>query len=178
MYISATGYLEEGALCFTKVIEDKEMIEDGRKAETVSDSEEKNKKKALYIKRKRTHGFYHLQPLIRLRLRLLCLYLGPLLCLRLHLHLLSLCLDCPLFCHPLFRLRLMYLCLCLGHPLFYGLLLESAFGVSMLVPGLSILPSMSSVSSVSVLLPRLSAPPSVSVMPVPISGSSLPPFLI
>lgn len=60
MYISVIGYLKERALCFTKVTEDEKIIEDSRKAETVSDLEEKNKKKGLYIKRKETRRLYHL----------------------------------------------------------------------------------------------------------------------
>ena len=47
MHISATGYLEEGAPCFTEVTEDEKMIEDGGEAETVSDLEEENKKKGF-----------------------------------------------------------------------------------------------------------------------------------
>ena len=47
MHISATGYLEEGALCFTEVTGDKEMIEDSGEAETVFNSEEVNKKKGF-----------------------------------------------------------------------------------------------------------------------------------
>ena len=120
MHISATGYLEKEAPRFTEVTGDEEMIEDGGEAETVSDSEEENKKKGLYVKRRGTRGFYHLQPLIRLHLRLLCLYLGPLL--RLHLRLLCLSLGRPLFCCLLFRLCLVCLCLCLGCPLFCCLL--------------------------------------------------------
>ena len=122
MHISATRYLEEGAPRFTEITRDKEMIEDGGEEETVSDLEEKNKKKGLYVKRRGTSGFYHLQPLVRLRLRLLCLCLAPLLRLRLRLRLMCLCLGRPLFCCPLFRLRLVCLCLCLGCPLFYRLL--------------------------------------------------------
>ena len=60
MHISATGYLEEEAFCFTKVTEDEEMIEDEGEVETVFDSEEKNKKKMLYVKKKETRGLYHL----------------------------------------------------------------------------------------------------------------------
>ena len=122
IHISATGYLEEGAFRFTKVTGDEEMIEDGREAETVSDLKEKNKKKGLYVKRKKTCGLYHLQLLVRLRLRLLCLCLGPLLCLRLHLRLLFLCLGCPIFGHLLFRLRLVCLCLYLSRLLLCCLL--------------------------------------------------------
>ena len=53
MHISATEYLEEGAPRFTKVTGDEEMIEDGGEAETVSDSEEENKKKRALRKEKR-----------------------------------------------------------------------------------------------------------------------------
>ena len=126
MHISATGYLEEGAPRFTEVTGDEEMIEDGGEAETVSNSEEENKKKGLYVKRRETRRLYHLQLLIRLHLRLLCLYLGLLLRLHLRLHLrlrlLYLCLSHLLFCCSLFRLCLMWLCLCLGRPLFCCLL--------------------------------------------------------
>ena len=129
MHISATGYLEEGALCFTEVTGDEKMIENGGEAETISDSEEENPKKGLYVKRRGTRELYYLQPLVRLRLRLLCLCLGPLLHLRLRLRLRLLCLCLgrplfcrPLFCCPLFRLRLVCLCLCLGRPLFCRLL--------------------------------------------------------
>ena len=120
MHISTTGYLEQGAPRFTEVTGDEEMIEDSREAEMVSDSEEENKKKGLYVKRRKTRGFYHLQPLVRLRLRLLCLCLSPLF--RLRLRLLCLCPGCPLFCRLLFRLRLVCLYLCLGCFLFCYLL--------------------------------------------------------
>ena len=60
MHISTNGYLEEGAPRFTKVTGDEEMIEDGREAETISDLEKENKKKGLYVKRRRTCGLYHL----------------------------------------------------------------------------------------------------------------------
>ena len=122
MHISTTGYLEEGAPRFTEVTGDEKMIEDGGEAETVSDSEEKNKKKRLYVKRRGMRRLDHLQPLVRLHLRLLCLYLGPLLRLHLCLHLLCLCLGCPLFCQSLFRLCLVGLCLCLHRLLFCRLL--------------------------------------------------------
>ena len=45
MDILATGYLKEGALCFTKVTGvDEKTNKDGGKAETVSDLEEETKK--------------------------------------------------------------------------------------------------------------------------------------
>ena len=47
MHISATGYLKEGAPRFTEVTGDEEIIENGGEAETVSDSEEENKKKGF-----------------------------------------------------------------------------------------------------------------------------------
>ena len=56
MHISATGYLEKGAPCFTEVTGEEEMVEDGREVETVSDSKEENKKKGLYVKRRGTRG--------------------------------------------------------------------------------------------------------------------------
>ena len=48
MHILATRYLEKGVFHFTKVIKnDKEMIEDGKEAEMVSNSEEETKKKSF-----------------------------------------------------------------------------------------------------------------------------------
>ena len=47
MHISATRYREEGAPRFTMVTRDEKMIEDDVEAETVSNSEEENKKRAL-----------------------------------------------------------------------------------------------------------------------------------
>ena len=47
MHISTTGYLKEGAPCFTKATGDEEIIEDGAEMKTVSDSEEENKKKGF-----------------------------------------------------------------------------------------------------------------------------------
>ena len=123
MQISATGYQEKRAFCFTEVIgDDEKMIENSREAETVSNSEEKNKKKGFYVKRRKTFGLYCLQPLVRLCLRLLCLCLGLLFRLHLRLCLLCLYLSHPLFYYPLFRLRLVCLCLCLDCPLFCRLL--------------------------------------------------------
>lgn len=49
MQISVTRYLQKGVSRFTKIIKDnKKMIKEGKKAETVSNSEKKNKKKALH----------------------------------------------------------------------------------------------------------------------------------
>lgn len=47
MHISTTRYLEKEAFCFIKVIGDEKMIRDGKEIETVSDSEEENKKKGF-----------------------------------------------------------------------------------------------------------------------------------
>ena len=184
MHISATEYLEKGAPCFTKVTRDEEMIEDGREAETVSDSEEENKKKGLYVKRRETRGLYHLQPLLRLRLRL-------------RLRLLCLCHGHPLLSTlPSASGVLMPVpgssaLLSSDFPSASGVsvpvsgssalllsALPSTSDVSMPVPGLSALSSMSFMSGVSVLVPRSSAPPSMSDVPVPVPGLSSPPFLI
>lgn len=122
MHILAIRYLEEKAFCFTEVIEDnKKLNKDGEKIETVSNSEKKRKKK-LYIKKRGISGLYHLQPLVYLQLRFLCLgfllfcfhlrllyfclYLGSLFYLYLRLLYLYLCKG------PLCRLRLCLLCLC------------------------------------------------------------------
>lgn len=45
MHISAIGYLEKSTFCFTKITgDDEEMIKDGRKTETISNSEKMSKK--------------------------------------------------------------------------------------------------------------------------------------
>ena len=53
MHISAIRYLEKWAPRFTEVIGDKEMIEDSREAEMVSNSKEENKKRRALHKEKR-----------------------------------------------------------------------------------------------------------------------------
>lgn len=60
MHISATRYLEQEALYFSKVTGDNEkMIKNGGKTEMVSNSEKESKKR-LYIKREGTRGLYFL----------------------------------------------------------------------------------------------------------------------
>lgn len=61
IHILTMRYMEKEAFCFTKITENNEKInEDGKKAETVSNSEMKTKNKRLYVKKKKRHGLYHL----------------------------------------------------------------------------------------------------------------------
>lgn len=54
IYISATRYLDKRAPCFTEVTRNnEEIIKDGKKVETVSNLEEKNKKKRALRKEKK-----------------------------------------------------------------------------------------------------------------------------
>lgn len=168
IHIFIAKYLEKRALCFIEVIEnDEKIIEDSKEVETVSDSEEESKKR-FYVKRRGMHGLYHLQQLVRLRRHLLCLFLG--LFLHLRLHLLYLCLGCPLFYYPLFYMSMPMP----GSSAFLLSTLLSMFDVSIPVPGLSALPFVSSVSSLSVFVSELSVLLSVSGMSVVVPGLLIP----
>ena len=163
MHISATGYLEEVASCFTKVTEDKKMIEDGRKAETVSDSEEENKKERALRKKKRDAR--------ALSLAIACLSLStsavsvpesapPFLSASASASALSV----PRLSALLLSALLSASDVSVPVPVSSAFLLSafpSAFGVSVPMPGLLAPPSVLSVSGVSVPVPRSSAPPSM-----------------
>ena len=158
--IFAIWYLEEGALCFTKITKDnEEMIEDGGEAETVSDSEEENKKKRALGKEKRDARV--------LLLAAACSSLS------------ASAMSVPESATP----SASVFTSAVSVPGLFTLLLSallSASGVSVPVPGLSAFLSSAfpSASGMSMPVPELSAPMSISsrsCMFVPVSGLSAPP---
>ena len=157
MHISANGYLEEGAPCFTEVTGDEEMIEDDGEAETVSDSEEENKKKRALHKEKRDARALTLTA-TRLSTSASAVTVPG-----------SAPLSASASASPVSMP---------GSSALLSSALLSASGVSMPVPGSSALLSSTfpSASGVSVPVPGSSAPPSVSGVPMPEPGSSPPPF--
>ena len=181
MHISANGYLEEGAPRFNEVTGDKEMIEDGGEAETVSDSEEENKKKRALRKEMRDARALSLIAARPYSSGSAVSVPGS---------------APPFASASAFTLSVPGSSALLSSALLSAsdvsfpvlgssALLSSAFpstsGVSVTVLGLSALllfalPSTLSISGVSVPVPRLLAPPSVFGMPVLVPKSSPPPF--
>lgn len=158
MHISATRYLEKGAPRFSKVTKNEEMIKDGEEAEMVSHSKEKNKKKALHKEKRDART-------LSLTTAYLSASVSAVSMSGLSVLLLSAFPSASGISVPV-----------PGLSAFLLSAFPSAFGMSVLVPESSALPSMSSVSGVSILVPGLLAPPSVSVIPVLVPGLFPPPF--
>ena len=174
MHISANGYLEEGAPCFTEVTRDEEMIDDGGEAETVSDLEEENKKKRALYKKKRDARALSLAATRPSASASAVSVPGS---------------APPSASASAVSVPGLSALLSSALPSASGVsvpvpgssallssALPSASGVSVPVPGSSAPPSVSSVSGVSVPVPGSSTPPSVSGVLVPEPGSSPPPF--
>lgn len=167
MHISATGYLEEGASCFTKAIaDDEKMIEDSKEVETVSNLEKEKKKRVLHKEKRKAQALSLAAARLSAFVSAISVSGSALLSVSALLSRSNVFVPVPwLSASPSVS---SVLGMSVAMPEFSAPL--SVSGV--LVSGSSALPSM---FGVFVPIPRLLAPPSVSDMPIP--GLFTPPSL-